>query len=289
MAVATAPVASVRLAGGTWRDDIRATFMVWRREAIRFSRSRLRIITSFAQPILFLFVLGTGLSSIVQGGANRGEFSFKTFIFPGVIAMTVLFNAVFSAMSIVWDREFGFMREMLVAPIRRGSLVVGKCLGGATVASFQGLVMLALAGLVGVPYAPALIFSMVGMIVLMALALTSVGIVMASRMQQMESFQVVTQFFVLPMFFLSGAMFPLSRLPRWLAVLTKLDPLTYAVDPMRKAVFNYTSVPPAQAHALSPGVTWNGWPLPTWFELVIVAVFGLSALVVAVVQFSRPE
>ncbi len=284
-----APVAGVRMAGGTWRDDLRAVVMVWKREAIRFSRQRMRIVTSVVQPVLFLFVLGTGLSTIVHPSSATGGFNFKTFIFPGVIAMTVLFSGIFSAISIVWDREFGFLREMLVAPIRRGSLVVGKCIGGATVASTQGLIMLALAGLVGVPYAPTLLLTLIGEIVLMALALTAVGIVMASRMQQIESFQFVTQFFVLPMFFLSGAMFPLVNLPRWLAVLTKLDPLTYAVDPMRKAVLSHVAGSGRVERVLTTGVTWNGWPVPVWLELGIVAALGLGALLVAIAQFSRPE
>jgi ABC-2 type transport system permease protein len=286
----TSPVAAVRVAGGTWRDDLRAVVMVWKREAIRFSRQRMRIVTSAVQPVLFLFVLGTGLSTIVLPSRATGGFDFRTFIFPGVIAMTVLFSGIFSAISIVWDREFGFLREMLVAPIRRGSLVVGKCIGGATVASVQGLIMLALAGLVGVPYAPVLMLTLVGEIVLMAVSLTAVGIVMASRMEQIESFQFVTQFVVLPMFFLSGAMFPLADLPRWLAVLTKLDPLTYAVDPMRQAVLSHVpSSSSAAARVLTAGVTWNGWRVPIGLQLGIVAAFGLLALVVSVVQFSRPE
>ncbi len=288
MAVA-APVAGVRLAGGTLRDDVRAATMVWKRETIRFRRVPLRVVTSVVQPVLFLFVLGTGLSTIVQGGISTSGFSFKTFIFPGVIAMTVLFSSIFSAISIVWDREFGFLREMLVAPIRRGALVVGKCAGGATTASAQGIIMLAMAGLVGLSYSPAFLLAMVAEIVLMALALTAVGMVISARMQEIESFQVVTQFIVLPMFFLSGAMFPTSRLPQWLAVLTKLDPLSYAVDPMRRAVFAHTSVPASVSRVLNPGITWNGWRLPTWMELAMVAALGLGALAIAVVQFSQQD
>src|SRR5207302_4628597 len=161
-----AAVIGVREAGGTLADDVRAVRVIWRRELIRFFRNRIRILTSLAQPVLFLFVLGSGLSPIV-GGAS-GKVDFRTFMFPGVLAMTVLFTSIFSAVSIVWDREFGFLREMLVAPVRRSALVVGKCLGGATVATLQGSIMLALAGLVHVPYTPGL------MVVLLAeRALTS--------------------------------------------------------------------------------------------------------------------
>jgi ABC-2 type transport system permease protein len=284
-----APVASVRVAGGTIRDDVRAVAMVWRREAIRFSRNRMRIVTSLAQPILFLFVLGTGLSTIVVGRLAAGGFSFRTFIFPGVMAMTVLFTAIFSAVSIVWDREFGFLREMLVAPVRRSALVFGKCAGGATVATFQGVLILALAGLVGVPYTPVLMVTLFAEMLLMAVTLTAIGMVMAARMQQVESFQVVTQFFVLPMFFLSGAMFPLTRLPHWLSVLTRLDPLTYAVDPMRRAIFAHVGTSRALTRLLAPGVTWFGWRVPSGVELLVVAAVGGVALAGALVQFSRPE
>jgi ABC-2 type transport system permease protein len=143
------------VAEGRLKDDLRAMKVVWRRELIRFGRNRLRIITSLVQPVLFLFVLGTGLSSLASKGVpTTGGVDFRTFMFPGVVAMTVLFTSIFSAVSIVWDREFGFLREMLVAPVRRGALMAGKCAGGATVATLQALIMLALAGLVGVPYSP---------------------------------------------------------------------------------------------------------------------------------------
>jgi ABC-2 type transport system permease protein len=281
-------VAAVRLAGGTWREELRAAQMVWRREIIRFKRNRLRIVTSLAQPVLFLFVLGTGLSTIVRGGPATSGGNFRTFIFPGIVAMTVLFSAIFSAVSIVWDREFGFLREMLVAPIRRSSLVIGKCAGGATVATLQALIILVLSPLVGIPFSAPLLVILLGEMVLIAVTLTAVGMVMAARMQQVESFQVVMQFVVLPMFFLSGAMFPLTGLPRWLTVLTRLDPLTYAVDPMRRAVLEHSSSA-ARFASLSPGLTWFGWRLPVGLELGVVLVVGVVALGIAIVQFSKPD
>src|SRR5262249_50858752 len=184
--------------------------------------------------------------------------SFATFIYPGVLCMSVLFTSLFSAGSIVWDREFGFLREMLVAPVSRSSLVIGKCLGGASVATFQGVVMLCLAGLVHVPYNPILLLEIFLELLLVAIALTAFGTMAASRMQQVESFQVVMQFFVLPMMFLSGAVFPLSSLPIWLRVLTVIDPLTYGVDPMRRAVFEHLhKLSPATVKLLNPGVHWN--------------------------------
>ena len=285
----TAPdVVGVRLAGGTWRDDARAIRMVWKRELIRYFRSRVRIITSLAQPVLFLFVLGTGLSPIIRTGGGQ-KVDFRTFMFPGVIAMTILFTAIFSAVSIVWDREFGFLREMLVAPVRRGALVVGKCAGGATVATMQGVIMLALAGLVHVPYSPIMLVTLMAEMPLTAFVLTALGVLVASRMQQVESFQVVMQFLVLPMFFLSGAVFPLQRLPHWLTALTKIDPLTYAVDPMRRAVFAHLTVPPELAHRLNPGVTWGSWRVPTAVELLIVAAMGVVMLGIAIWQFRKAD
>jgi len=290
MAVTTTTPApsQVRVAGGTFTDDLRAMRMVWRRELIRFFRNRIRIVTSLMQPILFLFVLGSGLGGITAG--VTGHFNFKTFMFPGVLAMAVLFTAIFSAISIVWDREFGFLREMLVAPVRRSALVIGKCFGGATVATGQGIVMLCLAGAVHVPYNPVLILTLVGELLLVALALTSFGVMMASRMQEVESFQVVMQFFVLPMFFLSGAFFPLSSIPTWLKALAVIDPLSYGVDPMRRAVFAHLhNVSPKTMHTLAPGLHWDGWRVPTLLELAIIAAMGLVMISIAIWQFSKAD
>src|ERR1700744_4539860 len=143
------------------RADLRAVSIVWGRELIRFRSDRLRAVTSLVQPVLFLFVLGTGLSRLPSHGLPAGV-DFKTFIYPGVLSMSVLFTAIFSAASIVWDREVGFLREILVAPVSRSAIVIGKCLGGATVSTFQGIIILALAGLAGVPYNPILIVTVIG-------------------------------------------------------------------------------------------------------------------------------
>jgi ABC-2 type transport system permease protein len=291
MTTTTAPlpeIVSVSVAGGTLKDDLRATKMVWKRELIRYSRNRVRIVTSLAQPVLFLLVLGSGLSPIVRSGPGA-HVDFKTFMFPGVIAMTILFTAIFSAVSIVWDREFGFLREMLVAPIRRGALVTGKSLGGATVATLQGVIMLALAPLVHVPWSPALILELLALMAMCAAMLTSIGVLAASRMQQVESFQVVMQLFVLPMFFLSGAVFPLSNLPGWLGALTKIDPVSYIVDPMRRAVFNHINVSAATRLKFSPGLHWGSWRLPVALELGLVLALTLVCLGFAVKMFSKQD
>src|ERR1700723_2638964 len=270
------------------RHDLRAVNIVWRRELIRFRTDRLRAITSLVQPVLFLFVLGTGLSRLAGRGLPVGG-DFRTFIYPGVLAMSVLFTAIFSAASIVWDREFGFLREMLVAPIRRWAIVVGKCLGGATVATIQGIIFLALAGVANVPYNPVLLLTLVGELLLLSFTLTAFGVMMAARIKQIQAFMALTQLLVLPLFFLSGALYPLTGLPAWLTVLTRIDPLTYIVDPMRSAVFGHLAVSPLALKALSPGVTWDGWLVPIGLSVAMVAAIGLAMLGIAIAEFRKTE
>jgi ABC-2 type transport system permease protein len=270
------------------RHDLRAVSIVWRRELIRFRTDRLRAVTSLVQPVLFLFVLGTGLSRLASRGMPPGV-DFKTFIYPGVLAMSVLFTSIFSAASIVWDREFGFLREMLVAPIRRWAIVVGKCLGGATVATIQGIIFLALAGVANVPYDPILLLTLVGELLLLSFTLTAFGVMMAARIKQIQAFMAVTQLFVLPLFFLSGALYPLNGLPAWLTVLTRIDPLSYIVDPMRHAVFAHLKVNPLALSSLSPGITWDGWLVPTALSIAMVAAMGLAMLAIAIAEFRKTE
>jgi ABC-2 type transport system permease protein len=270
------------------RQDLRAIRIVWYRELIRFKSDRLRFVTSLVQPVLFLFVLGTGLGQLAGHGLPPG-ISFKTFVYPGVLAMSVLFTAIFSAASIVWDREFGFLREMLVAPVSRSAIVIGKCLGGATVATFQGIIILALAGAARVPYDPILFLTVIGELLLLSFTLTAFGVMMAARIKQMQAFMALTQMLVMPLFFLSGALYPLNGLPAWLAVLTRFDPLTYIVSPMRHAVFSHLSVSPAAMSFLAPNVTWDGWQVPIGLSLGMVAVMGAVLLGVAIAEFQKTE
>jgi ABC-2 type transport system permease protein len=278
----------VAVPGHGLRHDLRAAGIVWRRELIRFRADRLRAVTALIQPVLFLFVLGTGLSALAGRGMPPGV-SFKTFIYPGVLAMSVLFTAIFSAASIVWDREFGFLREILVAPVSRASIVIGKCLGGATIATFQGVVFLILAGFADVPYNPVLIVTLIGELLLLSFALTAFGVMMAARIKQIQAFMALTQMLVMPLFFLSGALYPLAGLPGWLSVLTRIDPLTYIVGPMRHAVFSHLSLPAAAGPQLEPGITWGGWLVPLWLSIGIVAVMGLGMMAVAIAEFRKTE
>jgi ABC-2 type transport system permease protein len=281
------PVARVHVPARSLAGDLRAIKIVWQREMIRFSRDRMRMITSLLQPLLFLFVLGSGLSRLASAGTHGVDL--RTFVYPGVLAMAVMFTAIFSAASIVWDREFGFLREMLVAPVRRGSIVLGKCLGGATVAGLQGLIVIAMAGLVHVPYAPAMLVEVVALQVLLAFSITAFGVMAAARIKQMQSFMALTQMLVMPMFFISGALFPVAALPVWLTILNRIDPLTYAVDPMRRAVFAHLDISPAARAALDPGVTWFGWRVPGLVEAGVVALLGALMLGIAIWEFSRAE
>ena len=267
-------------------DEGRTVAMVWQRELLRFMRARIRIATNFVQPVLFLVVLGAGLGPLV---GETGGVDFKQFVFPGVVAMGVVTTAMFSAVSILWDREFGFLREMLVAPVSRTALVLGKAAGGATVATLQGSVMLALAPVVHVRLTVGVVLGVLGSSLLMAFAMTAFGTFVASRMQKLESFSVVMQFFMLPMLFLSGALFPLGDLPGWLVALTRLDPLTYAVDPLRRAVFSAQDVPPEALERFPVGVEVFGWTLPVVAEVAVVVAFAAVFLTLAVRSLGRPD
>jgi ABC-2 type transport system permease protein len=281
------PIVRVSVPERSLRSELRAIKIVWRRELIRYKSDRLRIVTMLVQPFLFLFVLGTGLQSVAAAGTHG--VNLKTFIYPGILCIAVMFTAMFSAASIVWDREFGFLREMMVAPIRRSSIVIGKCFGGATVACIQGIVIIIIAPLVQVPYNVVMIIEVFFLQLLLAFSITAFGVMVAARIKQMQSFMGVMQMIVTPMFFISGALFPVAGLATWLGILNRLDPLTYAVDPMRRAVFSHLNISPAAQHALNSGVTWFGWRVPTLLEAAVIVLLGLGMLGIAIWEFSSTE
>ena len=285
MSAVAAGVVAVRVPERSWRSEARAVKTVWRRDMIRFLGNRAQTMTWLVQPLLFLFVLSAGLQSL--SAASTGGVDLRTFMFPGVLCVAVLFTGMISAASLVWDRELGFLQEMLIAPVSRTSIVAGKCLGGATIAASQGLIVLALAGLVGVPYAPGLLLGAIGLTLLLAFTVTAFGVLVAVTIKQAQSFSWVMQLVVFPMFFLSGALYPVAGLPAWLDVLTRLNPLTYAVDPMRHLVFAHLDVSEAARRTLDPGVTWFGWQVPTLLEVGIVLLLGLAMIAVAVRRFAR--
>jgi ABC-2 type transport system permease protein len=266
--------------------QLRATWVVTRRELLRFKQDKARMVTMLLQPLLFIFVMGTGLGSIVDTG---GSTDFRTFLFPGVLATSVLFTAAFAGISLVWDREFGFLREMMVAPISRGSIIWGKCLGGAVVATGQSLVLLALMGTVGIPYAPTLILALIGCLFLGALLLTALGVLLSTRIKTIQAAMPVSQLLIMPMMFLSGSLFPITNLPDWLAVLTRLNPLTYVVQPMRHLVLQHVSLTEAEQQRLVPVLTWFGWPVPVGVQLLGVAVITLMMITLAARIFRTTE
>jgi ABC-2 type transport system permease protein len=271
---------------GGFAHEARAAVMVWRREMIRFQHDRARIIAMLLQPLLFLFVMGTGLASIVDTG---GGVEFTTFLFPGVLAMSVLFSAAFAGISLVWDREFGFLREMLVAPVSRSAIIVGKCLGGATAATLQSVVLLALAGLVGVPYHPVLMLQLLALLFVGAFMLTAMGVLLSARIKQIQAAMPTSQLIIMPMMFLSGALFPLANLPEWLAVLTRLNPLTYVVQPMRMAIFERLDIPASAWAALDPRITWLGWQVPVVVQVLVAVGCAGVVLVASVLAFDRTD
>jgi ABC-2 type transport system permease protein len=287
MSAATVEAIAIRVPERSWRSEARAVRAVWRRDLIRFADDPMRLMTWLIQPLLFLFVLGSGLQTL-SASSTHGV-NLKTFMFPGVLCIAMVFSAMFSAASLVWDRELGFMKEMLIAPVGRSSILLGKCLGGTSIAAAQGLIVLALAGLVGVPYDPVLLLGVFGLQLLLAFTVTAFGVLVAVSIRQAQTFTWVMQMLVMPMFFLSGALYPVAGLPAWLGVLTRLNPLTYAVDPMRRLVFGHLHASHAALRALSPGLTWFGWRVPQLLEVGMVLALGLGMLAGAVWRFSRSE
>jgi ABC-2 type transport system permease protein len=274
----------------------------------RFWRDTPRRIGAFFQPLVYLLLLGTGLQAAfkVFGGGNV---KYIRFMFPGILGMTVLFTSVFSAISILWDREFGFLKEILVSPVPRSSVALGKILGGATQALMQGVILLVL---MFFPFMYGFSFdtlckalALLPLALLLALGLTSIGVAIAANMKSMEGFPMVMNLFLLPLFFLSGAMFPLQGLPSWMNFLTKINPLSYGVD-MLKGVnigggTSILSKIPKQALAqmspqlkasllkASPQMKLVIQRYPLWLDLVVVTGFGVVMLFIAIWQFGRQE
>lgn len=261
---------------------------LWQRDLLRFWRDRTRIVGGLAQPLLFLAIFGAGLSPWMGrlGGVTAGP-DYVQFIYPGIIGMSVLFSSIFSAVSVVWDREFGFLKELLVAPIPRWSIVVGKALGGSSTSMLQGLLLLVLAPIIGVDLNLRTILLLIPLLFLLAFALSSIGLVIAARMRSTEGFGLVMNFLVTPLLFLSGALYPLNNLPSWLLVLTRLDPVTYGIDAIRRVVLASTGVPQPVIDQL--GVSLFGRPLDPVLDALLVLALGLVLIVVAARQFERQD
>ena len=261
------------------KRNIRGAYTIWYRDVVRFKRDRVRMFSSLGMPVVYLFVFGSGLSPAMaeMGG---GRIDFKQFMFPGVLTMTVLFTSVFSAVSIVWDREFGFLKEVMVAPVSRVAVALGKVAGGSTVSLFQGLIVLFLAPVLGVDLSISQIVTLIGLMILLAIMMTALGILIAARQKSMEGFHMLMNFVLLPMFFLSGAFFPLRGVPIWMEVLSKLDPVTYGVDPLRQVSLR-ALVPPDLMHTIALN--------PLTYNVIIMVAFAILFLIPAVWLFGRQK
>ncbi len=247
--------------------DVEAVAMLWQRDLVRFGRERAQLYGSLARTVVWLFILGAGL----RGSVNvPGNVTYLQFVFPGMMAMAIIFSSLQSAISIIFDREFGFLKEILVAPIPRASVVIGKALAGATIATVQGALIWVFAPFVGIWPNPLTIIASIGVMLLIGLGLTGVGILIAAKMTSFEGFGTINNFVVLPLYFTSAAQFPLTRAPHWLRVLAHLNPLSYGVDLLR-------------------GLIVGVWTYPAALDLGVLAGFAVIVLAAATYAFNRQE
>jgi len=245
--------------------ELQSIYTVWLRDLVRIRRDRTQLLGSLARPILWLLFLGIGMGPVFHSDM---EMPYLHYLFPGIIAMNLLFASFLSAISIIWDREFGFLKEILVSPISRSSIAFGKAASGSTIAVLQGLVVLAFAPLLHISLSFSSLFLLIPSMFLVAFTCTSMGIVLASRMTSFEGFGTIANFVIMPMFFLSGAIFPLDRIPTWLKLLTRLNPLTYGVDQFRWILYGVHRFPVA-------------------FDLSFNIFFSLLMLGLAIAMFKR--
>ncbi len=259
--------------------ELRAIYTIWSRDMLRFRRDRARVVSSIGQPLIFLLLFGAGFSPAMSN-IGGGQIDFTSFFFPGILAMTVLFTAVYSAVSIVWDRQFGFLKEVQVTPASSFAVALGKVAGGTTVAVLQGIVMLVLAPILGLSLGLGQIIDLFGLMLLLAAMLTSLGLLLAARQRSMEGFHMVMNFVLLPLFFLSGAFFPLQGVPTWMRLLAAMDPVTYGIDPLRWTLLE-PNVPldALRAITLHPVVT----------NVVVMLLFGLAFLLPGIWLYGRQD
>jgi len=243
-------------------------YALWRRELKRFIRDRSRLISSIITPLLWLVIFGSGLRfSISVPG-----FNYQQFLLPGIIAQTLLFTAIFLGISVIWDRQFGFMKEILVAPIGRISIFAGKMFGVGTAAMFQGIIVIMLGFVIGVPLTLYGVSLAIPLMILITVGLSCIGLIIASLMTSLESFGTIVTFVNMPMFFLSGALFPVTNLPSWIKWVFYINPLTYGVDTLRSVMI--------------PG--WHTI-MPLYYEILIICVFDVAITVIGTYLFSKRQ
>ena len=238
------------------------------------------MIGAITFPLLFLFVFGSGLSRSM-GMLGEG-IDFTKFMYPGIIGMTVLMTSFMAGISVVWDREFGFLKEVLVAPISRASVAAGKTLGGATVAMLQGMIILVFAPVIGVSLSGWTVLKLLPLMFLLAASLGALGILLATRIRSMEAFQMTMQMLMFPMLFLSGVFFPLQGLPGWMNFLVKVNPATYGIDPIRRVMLG-------SVEGVPTGITLFGHSMSLWEEVLVVVGFGVVMILLAMWSFGRQE
>ena len=253
--------------------DSRAIYVITLRELIKLGRQRGSLINTFARPILWLFVVGSGLNQIVQMG---GPVSYKQFMFPGVMGMVILFSSIFSSISIVWDREFGFLREILVAPISRLSIVIGKAISGTFISVAQAVIILVLIPFLGIQIDFTQFVEVIAVSILVSFCITSMGILIAARLTSFDGFNIIMNFLVMPMLFLSGAMYPVTSLPPALRHLTQINPLTYGIDAFKHVLLR-NGTPPL------------GPEFPLMLDLAVVTAISLVMITLAALSFRQKE
>lgn len=272
-------------------ETYRGIWVVAFRELLRFVADRSRMISSFMFPLIFLVVFGAGFSRIV--GRLEGDVNFIQFIYPGIIAMTVVMSSLFAGTSVVVDREYGFLKEVLVAPLSRVGIILGKALGGSITALIQGTIMLAIAPLVGLSISPLLVLQLLPTLLVLSLSLSGLGILMATRMRSQQGFQFLMQLMVFPLIFLSGVFFPVQGVPTWLQIVAKFNPLTYGVDAIRqiflgpRATGSLAELPGSEA--ISTGVILFNHPMGIIEDIAVIGAIGSILLVAGVWSFSRTE
>jgi len=255
----------------------RSIWVIAYRELLRFVQDRPRMFSSFSMPIIFLIIFGAGFGRLI--GQMMPGVDYIQFMYPGILAMTVLMTSVMSGVSIVWDREFGFLKEVLVSPLSRSGVLVGKAVGAATIAIIQGAIMLVLAPIVNVPINLGTVLALLPLLLILSLSLSGLGLLIGARMRSQQGFQIMMQLVIFPVMFLSGIFFPVSGVATWLAVLSKLNPVTYGIDAIRQ-VFLGTEV---------AGVTVFGHTMGIVDSAIVVAMVGVVLLTTAIWVFNRQE
>ncbi|GAA0543482.1 ABC transporter permease [Actinomadura livida] len=270
---------------GGLAGELAALQAIWHRDMLHYSRDRVKIVVTLIQPVLMVAFLGGALATLLP--ASPGGADYRTFLFPGMLVMTVQAPAISAGASLVADRQMGFLRELIVAPVRRETLLVGRCLGGATIATCQGALLLPLAAIAGLPYKPAMLALLLAELAVVALAMTAFGVLLAVTISNAETFYAVMGILTTPIVFLSGAMFPVGGLPGWLASAVIVNPVSYAVDALRRTITAHLAVPASDP--LFDGPRWGGWQPPVILELAGLALGGIIMLVWAARRFSRPD